>query len=207
MTIAILILYLLLQLIILYFVLMSGTPGVGKTTISRLLAAELGAVHYEIGDIARTFGALVGKDETRDSYIVDVDKISKHLEKTNQPTVIDGHIILKLPRKRIRRVIVLRCNPTALAVRLEKKKFAIKKIVENVLAEATDVCLLEALHSYGGERVFELDTTDKDIEACVKELAQAVRRGTSRVGICDWLSGLQRKRLNYLEAGKLWPTL
>ncbi len=185
--------------------LVSGTPGVGKTTLSKLLAKELGVVYCEIGEIARKSGALTEKDKTRDSDVVDSSKVSKYLDKANQPTVIDGHIILRFPRKKINRVIILRCNPITLALRMKKKKYTTKKIVENVLAEVTDVCLLEALRVYGRERIFELDTTKMEVNASVKELVTAVRHGTSRIGICNWLSTLQRRQIEYLEAGKLWP--
>lgn len=188
-----------------YFVLVSGTPGVGKTTLSRLLASELGAMYREVGDVAKECGALAERDKIRGSYLVDISKVSKFLAKANQPMVIDGHVILRLPRKKINRVIVLRCNPATLALRLRRKKFPVKKIVENVLAEVTDVCLTEAVRAYGRQRIFELNTTEADVVTCVKYLATAVRRGIPRIGICDWLSELQSKQLQSLEAGKLWP--
>ena len=100
----------------------TGTPGVGKTSVS----AELRRRGYEVVDAnehLRAHGLLTEKDVPRDTFNVDMEAFNDSLEEY---------------------IIVLRCRPSVLAERLRKRGYSEAKVRENVQAEVLDVILCEA---------------------------------------------------------------
>ena len=71
-------------------VLITGTPGTGKTLHSSLLHADLESsetpmVHLNIGDIVKEKGFHEGFDEEWQSYTVDEDRLLDYLEEVVNP--------------------------------------------------------------------------------------------------------------------------
>lgn len=56
-------------------IIITGTPGVGKSTHCELLAEKTGLKHLKINEIAEQRGCFDGKDEVLGSWIVDEDKV------------------------------------------------------------------------------------------------------------------------------------
>ncbi|TRO50664.1 AAA family ATPase, partial [Candidatus Bathyarchaeota archaeon] len=74
--------------------LITGTPGTGKTTISKILSDKLGARHIELSLYAKENGCIIEDDPERDTKVVDMDALEEALEglaETDIPLVIDGH--------------------------------------------------------------------------------------------------------------------
>lgn len=57
-------------------IIVTGTPGVGKTTHASQIASALGFKHISVNDIVKDEGFHEGKDEELGSWIVDEDKVS-----------------------------------------------------------------------------------------------------------------------------------
>ncbi len=57
-------------------IIVTGTPGVGKTTHCETLAQNTGLKHLSINDIVKERGCHDGYDEEFKSWIVDEDKVS-----------------------------------------------------------------------------------------------------------------------------------
>ena len=70
-------------------ILVTGTPGVGKTTFSQMLAEELGFTHINVGEIVRERGLHDGRNEEFDSLELNEDKLCDELE----VCTLDGNII------------------------------------------------------------------------------------------------------------------
>ena len=112
---------------------LTGTPGVGKTTISSLLAD----VQYQVEtvqDIAERFGCIDDVDSEDGARPIDIDVLNEqiHPEWKNHPiksVVIDGHLSHLLP---VDCVVVLRCSPSVLRKRLTGRSYAEQKITGNV---------------------------------------------------------------------------
>lgn len=68
-------------------ILVTGTPGTGKTLHSTMLAAESDTplVHLNIGDIVKQHGLHEGWDDEWQSYTVDEDRLLDHLEDIVNP--------------------------------------------------------------------------------------------------------------------------
>lgn len=56
-------------------IIITGTPGVGKTSHCELLAANIGLKHLSINEIVKDRGCHDGWDEEYKSWIVDEDKV------------------------------------------------------------------------------------------------------------------------------------
>lgn len=68
-------------------VLVTGTPGCGKTLHSQVLAADsdVRMTHLNIGDIVKQHGFHNGFDDEWKSYIVDEDRLLDYLEEVVNP--------------------------------------------------------------------------------------------------------------------------
>ena len=56
-------------------ILVTGTPGTGKTTLSQNLAQSLGMNHIEVGKLVKEKELHDGWDEEFQSYLLNEDKV------------------------------------------------------------------------------------------------------------------------------------
>ena len=144
-------------------------------------------------------GYIVGKDEKRDTLIIDYEKVKEELtkivrqaRKENKTIVIDSHHADILPRKYVTYVIVLRLNPKELFNRLIKKGWSIEKVKENVEAELVDHCLIKAVEAYGTRIVKEIDVTGLNEEQSARRVLDSIYGiCVSEPGSVDWLKVLE----------------
>lgn len=177
-------------------IVISGTPGTGKSTLAEMLVKELGysrlilSKYYQqlsrrynktkqCYDIdMQKFTALVEKikrDKNRDKEIkhkeMNGEIKKKESNKKIEKIIIDSHIAHLLPKKLVDLCIVLICSDLKkLQKRLEQREYSKKKIRENMDAEIFQVCLTEAKEK--GHKVVVLDTAKmgkKEIVAKVKK--------------------------------------
>lgn len=147
--------------------LVTGTPGVGKTSLIDTLCEETGLTKIDVNDLVKTHKFHEGKDEERDCLIVDEDKLMDYIEEsiiktTNGGNVFDTHLCGGFDPNWFDLVIVLRCNNTQLYDRLEERGYAQKKIQENVEAEIMRVIYDEALEAFDKKIVIQLQNDDID---------------------------------------------
>ncbi len=163
----------------------TGTPGVGKTSVS----TELRARGYEVVDInehLRKYGLLGEKDVARDTYNVDMEALNDSLEgyrKKDGVVFLDSHLAHETDCSRI---IVLRCNPKALAGRLRARGYSEQKVRENVQAEILDVILCEATDS--DIPVNEYDCSSGTVSDAV-DFIERILKGETEIGLpgsVDW---------------------
>ena len=163
-------------------VAITGTPGVGKTSVCSHLR-ELG---FQVIDINKLVSERFHKgfDNKRKCFVADLRKLRRHVKRIHKSAakemqdssrehilLLDSHISHLLHPDV---AIVLRANPLELAERLRRKGFEERKIKENVQAETLDVILVEAVERC--KFVYEIDTTGKSVEAvaeCVREILSA----------------------------------
>ncbi|MCD6524383.1 MAG: AAA family ATPase [Thermococcus sp.] len=159
----------------------TGTPGVGKTTVSKLLAEKLGYEYVNLRDYALEKGIGEMKGEELE---VEVDELVYNFERDfkGKDIVVDGHLSHFLPADL---VVVLRAHPRLIGERLKERGYSREKVGENVEAELVDVILVEALEE--NENVIEVDTTGKTPEEVVDEILELIEKGVKkRVGLVDW---------------------
>ncbi|RLI22000.1 kinase [Candidatus Bathyarchaeota archaeon] len=180
-------------------ILITGTPCVGKTTISKTLATKINAVHIDVAELVKRERLYSKIDKERNSLIADLDKVSKRIgemiKKSEKNIIIDGHYAVHIVNPEdVNFVFVLRKDPENLKTLMEKRGYAGRKLWENLEAEILDVCLLEAIEICGKNKVCEIDTTDKSIDEIVNEIVDIIAgKGRCNIGIVDWISKLEEK--------------
>jgi len=178
-------------------IVVTGTPGVGKTIVSERLAQKLGAVHITVADLVRHEGIASGYDEKRQTLIADDEKLAKRVQqiiaKTRKTVIVDGHFATEtVPKSYVAKVFVLRCHPKQLRQRMVERGFQGAKLRENLAAEILDVCLVDAVNNVGVDKVCEVDTTDKTVNDTISEIVSILRKTKHcAVGIVNWLGQLE----------------
>ncbi len=174
----------------------SGTPGVGKTTVSKLLAERLGYEYVDLKELAISAGIA---EPIGEELEIDVERLPEVAESMlrKKRVIVDGHLSHLIPADI---VIVLRADPRILGERLRNRGYSPSKVADNVEAELIDLILVEAIER--NERVLEVDTTGKNPEKVVEEITRLLREGvTKRVGVVDWTEHYD-EIVEYLHIGR-----
>ncbi len=150
--------------------IITGTPGTGKTRVAEALGRRLGIRVLHLSEIARERAAC-GYDRERESVEVDLEKLQEVMEEhLKGEFILEGHLAHLLGVENAI-VVVLRCSPEVLERRLRARGYGEEKLRENLEAEALDVCLVESLERH--PRVYEVDTSTRSPEEtaeCVLEI-------------------------------------
>lgn len=150
-------------------VVVTGTPGTGKTTAVEALETEARVVH--LNDAIREHGLWTERDADRDTLVTDLDGVREWLG--DWDGIVESHLAHHLDADT---VVVLRCRPDVLEDRLQERGESELKAKENAESEALDVILSEAVEFHGEEHVYEIDTTDRTPEEVAAEI-QAILDG------------------------------
>jgi len=170
-------------------IIITGTPGTGKTEIARMLAEKAGC-------------ALVGLKEFVDANnlfkkekgekIVDTAALGKRLRPAlarSRDYVVEGHLACetRLPADF---VFVLRAHPKKLRARLAKRRYGRKKLDGNLEAEMLDYCVQRVQKVYGIAPL-ELDTTRRTVPQCVAEILKAIKQKKKKLDSVDYSGELK----------------
>ncbi|WP_081460628.1 adenylate kinase family protein [Methanococcus maripaludis] len=168
----------------------TGTPGVGKSTVSKLLFEKLQLKGKDIAcinitEIVSKEGFYLEKDVEMDSFVVDFDKLNEYIRSIKtEDLILDGHVSHYLNPDYI---VVLRANPLLIKNRLESRKYLPKKVMENVEAELLDVCLIESIEKNDESKIFEIDCSEKNPENIVNEILMFLDSKNPEYGNVSWL--------------------
>lgn len=142
-------------------VTVTGTPGVGKTRLSKMLSREYDLKYIDFEGLLIKNGLYKEYDEEVNSYVIDIDKARVFLESVDlNNSILDGHnVLLVYPCYKVDKVILLRCSPYILLERLLSKGFNKRKILENVQSEILDVIASDVYSSCDLNKVLEVDVS------------------------------------------------
>ena len=177
-------------------IIVSGTPGVGKSTVSKQLSSKLSCRLVSIGDLVKDEGLYTQVDRKRDTLVADMNKVSKRINgiisDSSEMLIVEGHYAVDVvPLEAVSLVFVLRRDPEELRDILRKRGYRDEKIRENVAAEILDVCLYDAVDKCGVDKVCEVNVTGRTAEEVVNEVQQVLHgKKKRRIGTVDWLGKL-----------------
>lgn len=177
-------------------IVITGTPGVGKTSHCERLAQNSGLEHMSINRIVKERNCHDGWDEDYKSWIVNEDDVhstsaiflswskeantishklldSIETELKTGGYIIDWHACDLFPKSWIDLVVVLRTESVQLYDRLKARSYPEKKLQENMDSEIMEVLLEEARSSYDEEIVVDLQSNEAgDIDANVERIEE-----------------------------------
>ena len=177
---------------------LTGTPGTGKTEVSKRLEEE-GYRILHLTEFIREYNIPSERDADRDCDVVDMDALEEavfeyqrqasrnyakhflnsnlcsddiHSAPENLPVLfIESHMAHYLCDL----AIVFRTHPNVLKIRLDERGYSDKKVMENVLAESIDIVLCDCFDYC--RRIYEINTSASPVgetAECLKELAHAL---------------------------------
>lgn len=170
----------------------TGTPGTGKTTVSRLLSDKLEAHHVELSRYSKENGYILEEDEERDTSIVDMDALDEAIQKEitgKKIVILDGHYGQDLlDPNEIDMVFILRTQPWDLQLVLEEREYSGEKVWENLEAEIMGVITHQSTDTYPAEKLVEVDTSGKTPDETVEEIIELIQKGKSgKFEPIDWI--------------------
>ena len=180
--------------------IVTGTPGTGKTAVSKELAKAIGARYINLTRFVSKRRLYSGIDRGRRTKIIDLARarstLTRELRATKGSVIVDTHNPEGiLPSEMVRRVFVLRCHPRILDARLRAKKWKPSKIRENVLAEIVDACLIAAVEQYGSRRLLQVDTSRLSVGQSVRRIRRSILGKPGRRISVNWLATLEKEGL------------
>ncbi|KAK5943831.1 factor activating pos9 [Knufia obscura] len=170
-------------------IVLTGTPGVGKTTTAQQLvelsksadpsSSHIPLKHLSINKIAKEQNFYDSYDEELQTNVVDEDKLLDHIEELISDGegeggwVIDWHVCDIFPERWVDLVVVLRCEDTNVfyerltsdkkAETGETRGYEGKKLQENIDAEIFGVLAEEAKEAWPNEgQVVELQSVQAE---------------------------------------------
>ncbi|XP_058743133.1 adenylate kinase isoenzyme 6 homolog isoform X2 [Vicia villosa] len=159
-------------------ILVTGTPGTGKTTTATALAEATQLRHINIGELVKEKNLHDGWDDELDSYILNEDLVCDELEDVMEEggNIVDYHGCDFFPERWFNYVVVLQTDNTILYDRLTKRGYKESKLSNNVESEIFQVLLEEAKESYAEDKVIALKSnTIEDIDSNIATLTDWVR--------------------------------
>jgi len=153
--------------------IISGTPGTGKSTLAKILSKKLNFHHLNLHYYYKKISS--GYNKKKQCYNLNLKKLEKLLKQKlpqHPHLIIDSHITHHLPKKYVNLCLITKCSDLKkLKQRLQKRKYSKKKIEENLQCEIFDVCLNEAKQKK--HKILIVDTSQKINQ---KELLKKVKK-------------------------------
>ena len=181
----------------------SGTPGVGKSSVAKTVSRILGAEVIDLSELVVRKNLYSGYDEERRSYVVDEALVRKELRtllsrcggEGKEYLVVEGHYAEIVEDKDLEILVVLRIDPRELVKRLCMRGWGLEKSLENGEAEYMGICLHNALEEHPREKVCEIDVTGEDLDLVVKKIIDLVRSKEKCDLYIDWTQTIDPEEL------------
>ena len=165
-------------------IVITGTPGVGKHTITNIISKKMNLKVLDITQTARNSSHIEsnsGIDE------IDVEKLGNYLEgKISKENLVVGHLApYVLSKKNVKCVIILRRNPYDLIEVYRERNYSEKKIKENAGSEVLGVIAYDAINKFQ-EKAIQLDVSKKTIQQVTEDVYKIISK-EKRTEEVDWL--------------------
>lgn len=158
-------------------IVITGTPGVGKSSIAKQVAHASGMTWYDISKLAVKHNMVKEYDEKYHCPIIDEESITKHLKTQLRQgnCILDFYSSDLFPTKYIDVIFVVQCDNTILYDRLTERGYKGIKRKHNLEYEIQRLSLEEAQSAYEPEIVHAIENNTKE------QLEDTVNR------ICSWI--------------------
>jgi adenylate kinase len=154
--------------------LITGTPGTGKSTLAKQLAEQLNLKHLDVSALVKENELHSGYNKKWDSYDVDDDMLLDFLEEElkNGGCIVDTHSTDSFPLRWFKHVVCLTAGTDVIFDRLSARGYKPHKITENIECEIMGVCLEEGKEF--GEVLTLKSETIEDVARNIEAVRQLV---------------------------------
>jgi adenylate kinase len=182
--------------------LITGTPGVGKTTHCRKLAEVLSTRCVTVGEVLANTPYVVYIPELATYEISDLARAAEVVCRAVAPgDVVDTHVVELSPDPEA--VVVLRKAPDVLFRELVDRGWPLKKVLDNVWAEMLDVVYVKARERWPW--AVQIDVTKRSRDETFEAIRRCVVGGGCLDEAVDWLSYAERSGfLEFIERLSRW---
>ncbi|XP_020235214.1 adenylate kinase isoenzyme 6 homolog isoform X1 [Cajanus cajan] len=159
-------------------ILVTGTPGTGKTTVCTALAEATQLRHINVGELVKEKNLHDGWDDELDCYVINEDLVCDELENVMEEggNIVDYHGCDFFPERWFDCVVVLQTDNTILYDRLSRRGYNDSKLSNNIECEIFQVLLEEAKESYSEDKVIAMKSDNiDDISRNIATLTDWVR--------------------------------
>jgi adenylate kinase len=182
--------------------LISGSPGTGKTSVSKEIAKKVNARIITLNLLAQLEGLVSRYDEKRETWVINEEKLKKktlgliETAKTEniEVLIIEGHFVDIIPEKYADLIIILRCEPSILSQRLRKRGYKEQKVKENIQSEILGNCVNYFIENKAQKPLYEIDTSKLSINQLRDEIIKIIYdkeySKIYKLGQIDWLEML-----------------
>ncbi len=186
-------------------VVITGTPGVGKTVIARELGSILNRPVLHLGELIiqpQWREELTQKGESPgESLTLKPEKVKIWIQREIAKkgwSIIESHFADLTPPDLVSHCVLLRTHPTKLQSRLEQKKWDPHKIQENVQAEILGSCVSDALASFKEHPIIfhEVDTTESSSTENLESILDCLKKNRCCQPHINWLEVLSPLQLH-----------
>ena len=151
-------------------ILITGTPGTGKTTLIKALEAsetfKMNQINsLIISEFVKQNQLYQEFDPEYDTHVLDEEALIHRLRplvKGSGGFILDYHSGDLFPQSWFDAVFVLRADNTVLYDRLDGRGYSGKKMEDNITCEIMQTILDEAVDHFGEERVTQLQSDSKE---------------------------------------------
>ena len=167
-------------------ILITGTPGVGKTSLCTLLENQLveefkieGFKYIKLTDLIQSKKLYQKWNQEFDVPEFDIDMVCDELEPLMSGRggiILEFHSCDFFPERWFQLVVLLRCENSQLYDRLKERGYNEKKITENIECEIHDVLKEEVETSYKEEIVIELPSNSvEDMQSNIEQIVDRIK--------------------------------
>jgi adenylate kinase len=180
-------------------ILLTGTPGTGKTAVANIMQEQYHWFHCSLGEIVVQKNLYQEEDQNRNTKVIDEDAIRHYLDSyipsLKGTILIESHYVDIVERPEITMGFILRCHPHILEQRLRQRGYSESKIRENIQAEILGDCtsyMLEKKKFQEPFCLFEINTSQQSLEqtsTLIYNIYQNRKDYTKfKAGILSWMS-------------------
>ena len=159
--------------------LVTGTPGVGKTSVSKELGKRLKcSVVNEMEFVVQN--GIGTWNNAENELEVPVKKLENGLNsylKKHNKVILEGHLLCETKLK-VDFAVLIRLDPELLEMRLENKRYKPEKIMDNVFCEGIDYCKKHLVRKYPTKKIIEVRSGKN-----IKETALIIIRKLKEAGL------------------------